>query len=278
MPKRVINDLIITRDKYHQQLVDIFKKYYIKFIKRLYDTSLREFQKKLLKCADWSDDKLDKEYEKFLKFVSNNYDLNEEELTKILHIVHGLNIKIITAICEDIEINAPKLIKFWYKCLKRVCKYFYEHPKTILSETDFKRCKIQIEESINWCLQKFIPLKEIMNAKRKKNSDKYNFNNGLDDTESLVHSRDKNSPSKKSIKEDTKFKVTLESDSNIDGLRYISSEEFENEYYISDKEISNIDDKEISHEKHIKVPIHKLKKQSLNKKKSLIDEQFFDNI
>lgn len=278
MPKRVINDLIMTRDKYQQQLFDIFKKYYMKFIKRLYDKSLREFQKKLLKCADWSDDKLDKEYEKFLKFVSNNYDLNEEELTKILHIVHGLNIKIITAICEDLEINAPKLIKFWYKCLKRVCKYFYEHPKTLLSETDFKRCKIQIEESINWCLQKFIPLKEIMNAKSRKHSDKYNFNNGVDDTESRIHSRDTKSISKNSIK-DTKFKVTLESDSNMDGLRYISSEEFENEYYISDKEMKDIDDKEVSDEKQIKVPVNKLKKHLVsNKKKSVLDEQFFDNI
>lgn len=268
----------MTRDKYQHQLFDIFQKYYMKFIKRLYDKSLREFQEKLLKCANWSDDRLDKEYEKFLKFVSNNYDLNEEELTKIFHIVYGLNIKIITAICEDFETNAPKLIKFWYKCLKRVCKYYYEHPKVLLFDTDFKKTKIQVEESINWCLQRFIPLKEIMNAKHRKKSDKYNFNDGLDYTSNS----NIKTVSKKSLKDCTKLKVTLESDSDIDGLRYISSEEFENEYYISDKELLKDNHKEVSDEKHIKVPINKFKKQigikGNNKKKSELNEHFFDNL
>ena len=267
----------MTRDKYQHQLFDILQKYYMKFIKRLYDKSLREFQEKLLKCANWSDDRLDKEYEKFLKFVSNNYDLNEEELTKVFHIVYGLNIKIITAICEDFETNAPKLIKFWYKCLKRVCKYYYEHPKVLLFDTDFKKTKIQVEESINWCLQRFIPLKEIMNAKHRKKSDKYNFNNGLDDT----NNSNIKTVSKNSLKDCTKLKVTLESDSDIDGLRYISSEEFENEYYISDKELKD-NHKEVSDEKHIKVPINKFKKQigikGNNKKKSELNEHFFDNL
>ena len=283
MPRERVQDLIETKREYQKKLVEVFKKYFLKFIEKLFDKSLREFQEKLLKIPTWSEEKLDKEYNKFLKFVSDKYELSEDDLTKTLHIVYGLNIKIMTSICDELEVKAPKLIKFWYKCLKRVGKYYYEHPKVMLSESDFKKTKIQIEECIHNTLQQFIPLKEIINSKQKEPQDKYNFDNGFGDTD------ESSKPCKK--ESENKLEVTLESQSNSNNLKYISSDEFENEYYISDKEGDNEikKDKENnkSEEKHIKLPKYlfpnkknyknaKLLKTQQNKNE--LDEHFFDDM
>jgi phage terminase small subunit len=282
MPREKVQDLIETKKEYQKKLVEVLKKYFLKFMERLYDKSLREFQEKLIKVPSWSDDKLDKEYSKFLKFVNDKYDLSEEDLAKTLHIVYGLNIKIMTSICDELEVKAPKLVKFWYKCLKKVSKYFYEHPKVMLSESDFKKTKTQIEESINNTLQKFIPLKEIINAKQKEPQDKYNFDNGIGDTDE--YSKPSNNDS------NNKLEVTLERQSDSNDLKYISSEEFENEYYVSDKEDGNEVKKEKdnkSEEKHIKLPKYLFpnKKNYKNAKflknqqnKNELDEHFFDDM
>jgi hypothetical protein len=284
MPKEQIQDLIETKKDYQSKLIEVLKKYYMKFIERLYEKSLREFQEKLLKIPNWSDEKLDKEYSKFLKFINDKYDLDEEEFTKILHIVYGLNIKIMTSICNSLEVNAPKLKKFWYRCLKRVAKYYYEHPKIMLLESDFKKSKIQVEESINNVLQKFIPLKEIINAKKNPPQDKYNFDNGLGDTDNSLNIQRK-------LDSNNQLEVTLESETETDSncLKYLSSEEFDNEYYVSDKEDNVKKSNEKSEEKHIKLPkylfpnskkYHKNSKLFKNTQqvKNELDENFFDDI
>lgn len=292
MPKEQIKDLIETKKTYQHKLTEILKKYYIKYIQKLYENTvkLRPFQEKLLKIPNWSHDKIEKEYNKFLTFASDKYDLTEEEITKILHIVYGLNIKIMVSIYDEIEVNAPKLLKFWYNSLKRIGKYYYEHPKIMLSENDFKKTKTQIEESINYTLHKFIPLKEIINSKNKQDQDAYNFDNGLGDT---LDTTDE-SLSKKNHSENL-LRVTLESESDTDNdshdLKYISSNEFENEYYLSDKENKDNKDKskkEKSEEKHIKLPkylfpnkANKYKNNKLIKTqqaKNELDEHFFDDI
>lgn len=279
MPKEQIQDLITTKKEYQSKLTDILKKYYLKFIEKLYDKSLREFQEKLYKIPSWSEEKLEKEYQKFLKFVDNKYDLSEEDVTKMLHIVYGLNIKIMTSICTDLEISAPKLIKFWYKCLKRIGKYYYEHPKVMLNESDLRKTKIQIEEIINYTLQKFLPLKEIINANKKPPQDTYNFDNGLGDTEEDIDRYNQHT--------ENHIEVNLESCSadTLSGLKYLSSDEFENEYYISDNEDNHKKHKEQSEEKHIKLPRyvfpknkHNYKKGKNNQVKNELDENFFDDL
>jgi hypothetical protein len=289
MAKEQIKDLIETKKNYQHKLVEIFKKYYIKYIEKLFEKSikLRPFQEKLLKIPSWSHDKIEKEYNKFLTFVNDKYDLSEAEITKILHIVYGLNIKIMISICDEIEVNAPKLIKFWYNCIKRIGKYYYEHPKMMLSDNDFKKTKTQIEESINYTLHKFLPLKEIITSKNKQPQDTYNFDNGLGDTVDTLELSHKKNDSENVLE------VTLESesDSNINShdLKYISSKEFENEYYVSDKDNkNNKDNKEKSEEKHIKMPKYLFPKKTTQYKNKLfknsqqtkneLDEHFFDDI
>ena len=278
MPKEQIQDLIETKKDYQKKLTEVFRKYYMRFIEKMYEKSLREFQEKLFRIPDWSSDRIEKEYNKFLKFIEDKYDLSEDDFTKTLHIVYGLNIKIMTSICTDLEVNAPKLIKFWYKCLKRVAKYYYEHPKVMLSDNDFRKTKIQIEECINYTLQKFIPLKEIIHSNKKPPQDTYNFDNGLGDTEESQINKYHNDNSEKQLE------VNLESETDSNGLKYLSSNEFENEYYISDEDKV----KEKSEEKHIKLPKylfpnkkHNYKNAKLKgaqKGKNELDENFFDDI
>lgn len=278
MPKEQIQDLIETKKDYQKKLTEVFRKYYMRFIEKMYEKSLREFQEKLFRIPDWSSDRIEKEYNKFLKFIEDKYDLSEDDFTKTLHIVYGLNIKIMTSICTDLEVNAPKLIKFWYKCLKRVAKYYYEHPKVMLSDNDFRKTKIQIEECINYTLQKFIPLKEIIHANKKPPQDTYNFDNGLGDTEESQINKYHNDNSEKQLE------VNLESETDSNGLKYLSSNEFENEYYISDEDKV----KEKSEEKHIKLPKYLFPNKKQNYKnaklkgaqkgKNELDENFFDDI
>jgi hypothetical protein len=283
MPKEQIKDLIETKKEYQNKLIEVFKKYNMKFIEKLYEKSLREFQEKLFKIPDWSSEKIEKEYQKFLKFIDDKYDLTEDDVTKTLHIVYGLNIKIMTSICKDLEVMAPKLSKFWYKCLKSIAKYYYEHPKVMLSESDFKKTKIQIEACINHMLQKFIPLKEIINANNKPQQDKYNFDNGLGDTDDSINNNNNNN--KINYDSEQPLEVNLESETESNGLKYLSSNEFENEYYVSDSNDNKEKVKEKSEEKHIKLPKYlfpnkknykntKLKQQAKNE----IDENFFDDI
>lgn len=274
-----IHILIDTKKEYQKKLNEILKKYFMKFIEKSYNDSLREFQTKLLKIPYWSDEKIEREYSKFLKFIRDKYDLSEDELSKILNIVIGLNIKIMTSIFDEIEIEMPKISIFWYKCLKRVCKYYYENPKIMKSDELFKNSKSYIDESIYHVLQKLIPLKHIINSKKEENN-YYNFNNNLGNTSETTINKSNSS---------NKLKVTLESEShsNSNGLQYISSDEFENEYYKSEGEgngpSKNI--KEKSEEKHIKLPKYLFpnKKNYKNQKivqsaKNEIDENFFDEI
>lgn len=281
MAKKQVQNLIETKKSYQDKLTGILKKYYMKFIEKLYERSLREFQLKLIKIPSWSDEKIKKEYDKFLKFIKDKYDLSEDDLTKTLHILYGLNIKIMTSICVDVEVNAPKLSKFWYKCLKRIAKYYYEHPKVMLSESDFKKTKIQIIEFVNYTLQKFLPLKEIINASNKPPQDKYNFDDGIDDSEKSEYNKYNNDD----ISE-KRLQVSLNSRTESSGLKYLSSEEFENEYYLSDNDNGNNNKskpKEVSEEKHIKLPKYLFPQQKKNNKfknsyKNELDEHFFDDL
>ena len=186
-----------------------------------------------------------------------------------------------TSIFDEIEIDMPKIDIFWYKCLKRVCKHFYENPKIMKSEELFKKSRLDIEKAVYHVLQKLIPLKNIINSKKEQNN-YYNFDDKLGNT-SETHNSHNKAKTKDSSNE---LKVTLESESesNSDGLKYISSEEFENEYYKSEDD-NAITKKEKSEEKHINLPkyIFPHKKNFKNQKliktaKNEIDENFFDEM
>lgn len=271
MPKESILNFINSKKDYQSKLTKILRKYYVRFISRLYDKSLREFQKDLLKIPDWSSEKISKEFSKFVNFSNDKFDLDKDDLTKLLTILIGLNIKIMSSITDDIEINVPKFEQFWFKCLKRVAKYYYENPKVMLSDLEFETSLHTIDEAINYIIQKYIPLKQILNKKREP-LDMYNFDDDENENDTLED--------KKEHQSTNNIEVTLESNTaaSENELKYLSSEEFENEYYKSDKE----NDKEVekSEEKHIKIKKYVFPRKNYKKKqpKNEIDENFFDDL
>jgi len=282
MQKENVQELIDMKKEHQSKLIDVLKKYYMRFVEKLFEKSLRKFQEKLLDISNWSDEKINKEYNKFLIFVEDKYELHEDDIEKLLYTVYVLNIKIMTLMYDEIDINVPKLKKFWYKLFKRIAKFYYEHPKVVLSNNEFKNTKTNIAECINHTLQQFIPLKEIMHVKQKT-QDKYNFDDGLGNTSHNI-SEEGYDNSTHSFSDKTES--TSESNSNnSEHLKYISSQEFDNEYYMSDEEHKNNNKIEKSEEKHIKMPKYifphkKRKNVPLTNKpaKNEIDEHFFDDL
>ena len=204
MPKdstQSIHHFIKSKKEYQSKLTKILKKYLIRYISKSFDKSLREFQKILLKIPDWSDDKLHKEFSKFTKFTESKFDLSADDLSKILSILIGLNIKIMATITDDIEVKVPKFKDFWYKCLKKLAKYYYENPKVMLSDLEFEKTHHYVDEVINSVILKYIPLKDIL-SRKKEPLDVYNFDDLEDQLEddSLINDKSKDN-----------IEVTLES-------------------------------------------------------------------
>ena len=98
---------IETRKEYEDKLYTIIYKYQIKYIYYIFEKQYdddkqinrlnslyRHFQKRLLKIADWSSDKLHKEYKKFLEWSKRKYNIQEEELQQILNNIITLFVKI----------------------------------------------------------------------------------------------------------------------------------------------------------------------------------------
>lgn len=245
--------LIKTRKEYQQKLNAIFKKYFITYMKDMYIDSLRDFQKQLFKIPSWSEEKINKELKNFIKYTVRKFDLTEEDLTKILNMIFGLYIKTITNLFDPIEVRVPKFNVFWYKCLKRIAKFLYENPILIKTKNDNDKISLGIDESIKYTIQKFIPFKEIINVKHHS-IDKYNFDEKYSSHEEN-HDFQRNQDNLQIHKIDDDNK-----------LKYIGSDEFDNEYYHSNSEKEEdelIKNKNENDEKQIKIP-----KFLFNKKKN----------
>jgi hypothetical protein len=148
------------------QLIHVFSKYFIKLMnfKRNSSESTKDFQSSLLKIPNWSDERKEKEYNNFLKYVSKKYQLDHYRLLKTFNQIFILYAKILLYLFQhsstkDFQINVPDLSAFWYKCLKYVAKYFYEHPKM----THTNVIENHLHHIIELLLQKYIPISQIIN-------------------------------------------------------------------------------------------------------------------
>lgn len=251
------------RDKkfeYQNRLNDILKKYYLKFFKKTYNNlepkSIKDFQKKILQISNWSDDKIDSQYNKFLKFINSKYQLSEEDVYRMLDVVFILNIKIIASLFGDIEINVPEPKVFWYKCFKYTSKYVYENPKKIKHSLDID-INNEMHEIINNVVQKYIPLKDIIDSKKSK-LDYQDFNNcknindvdNVDNVDNVDDNRFQN------------LKISKENDSHSNySVPYLSSEEFKKEH-IPDIKDAIENDSDVTDEKYIKLPKNILKNKN----------------
>lgn len=234
--KSNLKEYILSRNTKTTLLINIFTKWLYHFIIDLYEDSktIRGFQKKLYDIPSWSSHSKDKEFKKFLKITFKKFNLIEDQLYDLLQDILILNVKIFTK--TDIEINLPNFNKFWYKLLKYTGKYFYEHPKDleINEKTNIKYITKLVQDTI----LKYIPIKDLFDIK-KVDTFEYNFDDiNINHTNHTNHTIDNNH---------IHNKKQIENDESSGSLKYISSEQFKNEYYNPDirNQKSENNDKEI---------------------------------
>jgi len=280
--EKSIKHLILSRTEYESKLNMILKKYFIKYFKELYDEikKYKEFQKKLYNIPSWSSDKLIREFGYFTKYVYKKYNLNQNELSKILEIIYNLNIKIMTPLFNYPINNIPKFKDFWYKCIKKFGKFYYENPKLINDDVIN-----YLDDTVKNVIQKFIPIKDIINTEKQK-LEKYDFENELFSEKSIENSFSKEFSSK------AKLEVELENTDHSEQLNHAATSDFENEYYNSEPEVKvgpkklekELVEEDEEKEKEIELPKYLFNKKknyfnyklSKMKKKNEMDEHFFD--
>lgn len=278
-----IKHLILSKIEYESKLNMILKKYFIKYFKEIYDEVkiYKEFQKKLYNIPSWSSDKISREFGYFTKYVNKKYDLNQNELSKILEIIYTLNIKIMTPLFNYPINNIPKFKDFWYKCIKKFGKFYYENPKSIKdSETSN-----YVDDTVKNVIQNFIPIKDIINTE-KQQLEKYDFEN-----EPFSEKTKDSSFTKLHDSSNAKLEIERENTEYSEKLKHAATSDFENEYYNSEIEKENnkiknelIVDEEEEKEKQIELPKYLFNKKknyfnyklSKMKKKNEMDENFFD--
>lgn len=311
----LIIETVKNKTDLENQLFNIISKYTYKYIYRIYNKQIEEngiskslyvdFQLKLLKIAEWSDSIIEKEYNKFLKWCKKKHNFKESNINKLLEniiilytkaLVNKSNIYI-ESILENYEF--PKFNVFYYKYLKKVARFFYENPKLINDGIPSHTKKNMIS-----LINDNLPMKQIINIIEYSNKDKLckeskQISDIITETDSLDHNVDCNESIFTNYKiknKNTEIKKNLivnKSDSISEhstlSLKYVSSDDFQNEYFnenecnlqenkladtlekLSDKEGGNI-------VKHINVPKYKKNPFFYNKKKiNEINENFFDN-
>jgi hypothetical protein len=229
--------LIESRNKVTARIISIFKKYLYKFIISTFNNinientqKLLEFQKILYKIPSWAPKKINKEYNLFIKYIYKKYNLTEDKLIELFQHMFILKIKTISNTFYDSQV--PVLKEFLYVTLKYVSKYFYEHPHDMRNINDLEiNHLIVIENILNTLINKQIPLSKILVENNNNNKLKYNFS--------------KYKPKDDSITSNDNNIIKNESTHSENSLIYISSEQFENEYYKPTQDLIHNDTKEI---------------------------------
>lgn len=320
-----LEEMITNKNKLQEKIVTMLSEYCYKYMKKVYSYIeiidqnekakeksnskgiLKKYQTSLIKISEWSDSKVHREYNKFLKWLNKKYKYSEDEFGDIINefIIYTIRIVInkynIDVLQHYIKIPKINLQEYFYKCLKRSARYYYENPKYI---KDSKYSK-EVDNIIISVLHMFIPLQDILNfieTNQDKKEQYHNYN--FDDTYSCS-TQSNNSIYIKSSPKHKKIIVQKEHNSNDEienendkqsGLHYISSEQLD-EYDENDKQSAeqkrsdksskkeNGGQKEgdIENEKEINVPRFKKPFKFVNNKKPYIprqnelDENFFSD-
>lgn len=233
-------------------LIYIFLSFHVKYFKDIFEYSnkFREFQKVLYKIPSWTDEKINKEYYSFAKYMHKKFNLNENELLNLIYSRYNIHKKF----------NIPTINIFWYKSIKKIAKYFYENPYTIKENTKLLQTNQDLQKILNNAFLSFIPIKQILNS---------TFNNNLNYVFKQKHTQEEDTQEEDIQEEDTQEEDKPEEDtpeedtaeedtpekSNKNSLPYLSSENNDDEYYKSDN---------MSNEKHINIPKYIFKKNNYN--------------
>jgi hypothetical protein len=259
------NNIVKTRISIEHSVVSVLSTYVGKYVRKLFfnlppsKMLYTNFQKTLVEVAEWDDKRKLKEYKKFSRWCETKKDITAFDLEKNFHQLIVLYIQMMLHKYRDgyesvkKDYVFPSLQSLFYKTLKKAARYFYENPKVTRDD------KTIFETITRDVIEKYMPLTEVLN-----------YISSVDETTSSVveYNFDKSVSSEKRSRTKSHVsgadKLIIEKEPSCkSGLRYISSDEFNNEYYQSesDKErelheqVGESADEEV---RHIRLP--KLKK------------------
>jgi hypothetical protein len=240
-------------------LTHIFTRWCDKMTYRMFEESAdtKSFQHKLLDVAKWRDDDIMYSYKKFLKWLRKREPkkvYKERQLEKFFaeYIVCSLK-----CICDNemivknvlTEKSLPSIDDIYYKCIRRISRHLYDNPK-LFKEKSLDDIYQDLFKIIKTLLIKFVPLKrlleemELYKAVNEGNVHAYSFKEGVGDnkTEDKVQSSSKA----------TTFGSGSCSNSTINMLRYMPSEEFVNDYYNPDNDCDETVENALGEDQKIK--------------------------
>lgn len=246
-----------SKDKLENNFSNIILVYCLKWTKKLaLETLIKyendyiyiKFQKKLASIANWSGDKINREYKKFVKWCERKFNLNDKDLHDIfvkiitLSIQIMLNEELTNDKCAKINFS-PCLLnlqEFFYICIKNISKYYYVNPEKIF---DAKIDKSISNNIIKKQITNYIPFKNIFT---KIENIKNNQDGGNDNTTETVISNFSNNDE---VVKKNKFLNNMNSDN--DKLTFVQSISIDDNEIRMDKFSDEDDEKNI---KHITLP------------------------
>ncbi len=265
-----VSYLAASKKNYENTLSTCLSDYTCKYIRRvnqLVDEKPKDLQKALVDVASWRSEKRNKEYKKFLKWAAKNINVEEEEIQDILNKIIILSLRIMLYKYDSdvvLDNTMPLLEDVVYKCMKRVCRFFYEN-LDLVKKSKTEQVKEQTKKLVISSIHSFIPLEQVLqlieDEEERIGADKsYDFEKDYLDSTDRVHTKKtvKNSPAKSGGK--TGLVVQKEPSDARNELHYVSSDEVYNEYYNSEEEKEHQEAKQKVDEdvKYIKIP--KIKK------------------
>jgi hypothetical protein len=208
----------VKRHAYEDVIINIFKKYTCRWLDDLHYIfpKLKDFQKELYKIPSWSTRKKHKEYSLFIKFIIKKFNKDEDTISYTLQKIFENYIIIISELIDTpFSPNPPSLENVWFRIMKRVGKYYYENPK---SDTN----TLLIDDTVLFVLNKYMNINKYLSKEKNVESPFY-------------YSFEKSDKSDKHTNDNSHQIVEkVDSDEPNTSLKYISSKQFENEYYKSD--------------------------------------------
>lgn len=227
-----------------------------------------KFQKKLASVVNWSGEKRDSEFNKFVNWSIKKFNINKDELRRIFINIIVLSIQIIlneeltSKKCSELNFS-PQLLdirELFYTSIKNVTKYYYLNPRKIYeTKNDHDISNSIIKKQIS----NFIPFKNIFN--KIQNSPQVS-------RESKSQSSSDNKFVKEKFLDDTNNDT--EYDIEDDVLSYADSLSFSN-HEIRLKDYSDVQTDE-DNIKHITLP--KISNRYLNYKKDKMTNKDIKNI
>lgn len=196
-----MEDQLVQKQNIQELLSNMLSKYTVKYIQKVYDSiqdqnssnshHLKNLQLYLLDVPTWSERKLDKEYNKFLKWTSRKY--NGSDFQHNLEIFITLTKRLILYQQEKQNQPFKKPVSgysVFVKTFRVISKYIYENPILIDSS---KRIFHQTQELALSTLQSFVPLSDILKLFQQAQDEievSYHFGDTLSTSSSSTNERE----------------------------------------------------------------------------------------